>query len=136
LAALVFTAILAIVWLSRARAARRFNAALDAYAEREIDRERRRNGPHRVRGASTRGGALPGGPTPGGGRPAEAEERVTRGRPASSRRKEKNDESGQERGQDRRPGPARPDRRADDLHRVGKSPRLGPARSPGEVRAG
>ena len=40
-AGLVLTAILGIVWLSRARAARRFNAALDAYAEREIDRERR-----------------------------------------------------------------------------------------------
>jgi hypothetical protein len=40
-AALVLTAILGIVWLSRARAARRFNAAVDAYAEREIDRGRR-----------------------------------------------------------------------------------------------
>jgi hypothetical protein len=40
-AALVLAAILGIVWLSRARAARRFNAAVDAYAEREIDRERR-----------------------------------------------------------------------------------------------
>jgi hypothetical protein len=48
--AVALTAILGIVWLSRVRAARRFNAALDAYAEREIERERRRNGPQRVRG--------------------------------------------------------------------------------------
>jgi hypothetical protein len=64
-AAFVFTAILGIGWLSRARAARRFNAAMDAYAEREIDRERRRDGPQRVRGVSTRGGASPGGSTHG-----------------------------------------------------------------------
>src|SRR5262249_19091388 len=38
--------------------------------------------------------------------------------------------------QDRRPGPAPPDRRAADPHRVAKSPRVGPARSPGEVRPG
>jgi hypothetical protein len=37
-AALVLAAILWIFWLSRARAARRFNAVMDAYAEREIDR--------------------------------------------------------------------------------------------------
>jgi hypothetical protein len=49
-AALGMTAILGIVWLSRARAARRFNAVVDAYAEREIDRERRREEPQRVRG--------------------------------------------------------------------------------------
>src|SRR5262249_36771886 len=64
-AALVLTAILGIVWLSRARAARRFNAAVDAYADGEIDRARRRNGPQRARGVSTRGGALPGGSTHG-----------------------------------------------------------------------
>src|SRR5262245_55997694 len=64
-AALVLTATLGIVWLSRARAARRFNAALDAYAEREIDRERRRSGPQRVRVVSTGGGALPVGSTRG-----------------------------------------------------------------------
>jgi hypothetical protein len=64
-AALVLTAILGIVWLSRARAARRLNAALDAYAEREINRERRRHGPQRVRGVSTGRGALPGGPAHG-----------------------------------------------------------------------
>jgi hypothetical protein len=64
-AALVWTAILGIVWFSRARAARRVNAALDAYAEREIDRERRRDGPQRVRGVPTRGGVLPGGSTRG-----------------------------------------------------------------------
>jgi hypothetical protein len=44
-AALLFTATLGTVWLSRARAARRFNAVVDAYAEREIDRERRRRRP-------------------------------------------------------------------------------------------
>jgi hypothetical protein len=58
-AALVLAGTLGIVWLSRARAARRFKAAVEAYAEREIDRERRRNRPQRIRGVSTRGGALP-----------------------------------------------------------------------------
>ena len=42
---LVLTATLGVVWFSRARRERRFNAALDAYAAREIDRERRWNGP-------------------------------------------------------------------------------------------
>jgi hypothetical protein len=41
----MLTATLGTVWLSRARAARRFNAIVDAYAEREIDRERQRNRP-------------------------------------------------------------------------------------------
>jgi hypothetical protein len=59
-AALVLTALLGIGWLSRVRASRRLNAALDAYAEREIDRERRRKGPHQVRGVSTRAGVLSG----------------------------------------------------------------------------
>jgi hypothetical protein len=54
-AALVLTAILGIAGLSRARAARRFHAAVDAYAAREIARQRRRNGPQRVQGDSTRG---------------------------------------------------------------------------------
>jgi hypothetical protein len=53
-AALILTAILVIVWHSRVRAARRLHAALNAYAEREIDRERRRNGPPRARDVSTR----------------------------------------------------------------------------------
>jgi hypothetical protein len=48
-ATVVMTAILVIVWHSRARAARRFHAAVNAYAEREIDRERRRTGPPRAR---------------------------------------------------------------------------------------
>jgi hypothetical protein len=61
----VLTAVLGIVWLSRARAARRFNAAVDAYAEREIDWERRRNARQRVRGVSTREVALTGGSTHG-----------------------------------------------------------------------
>ena len=36
---------------------------LDAYAEREIDQERRRKGLPRIRGVSTLRGALPGGST-------------------------------------------------------------------------
>jgi hypothetical protein len=43
--AVVLTAILSIVWVWRVRAARRFTAAVDAHAEREIARQRRRNGP-------------------------------------------------------------------------------------------
>jgi hypothetical protein len=53
-ATLVLTAILAIVCHSRARAARRFHAAVNAYAEREIDREQRRPGPPRARDFCTR----------------------------------------------------------------------------------
>jgi hypothetical protein len=41
-AALGLTAVFGIGWVVRARARRRLNAALDAYAMREIDRERRR----------------------------------------------------------------------------------------------
>jgi len=43
--ALVLTTILGIVWLVHTRTARRIHAALNAYAEREIERERRRNRP-------------------------------------------------------------------------------------------
>jgi hypothetical protein len=50
-AALACTATFGIGWLSRARAARRFHAVLDAYAEREIDRERRRDELQSVRRA-------------------------------------------------------------------------------------
>src|SRR5262249_52384119 len=65
-AGFVLTAVLGIVWLlSRARAARRFNAAVDAYAEREIYRQRRRHARRRVRGVSPRGVALMGGSTDG-----------------------------------------------------------------------
>jgi hypothetical protein len=39
---LTLTALLAIVWLSRIRAAQRWNAAVEAYAERELAREQRR----------------------------------------------------------------------------------------------
>jgi hypothetical protein len=46
--ALLLTAILGIAWVWRVRAARRFMAAVDAHAKREMDRERRRNGPPRV----------------------------------------------------------------------------------------
>ena len=62
-AALLLTATLGADGLGRALAVRRFNAALDAYAEREIDRERRRKGPPRIRGVSTLRGALPSGLT-------------------------------------------------------------------------
>ena len=62
-AALLLTATLGTVGLSRGRAARRFNAAMDAYAEREIGREWWRKRPPRVRGVSTRRGALPSGST-------------------------------------------------------------------------
>jgi hypothetical protein len=41
-AAIILTATLGTVGHSRARAARRFIAVVDAYAEREIDRERSR----------------------------------------------------------------------------------------------
>src|SRR5436305_2954471 len=50
--ACVLTATLGSIWLSRARAARRLGAAVDAHAEREIDRERRRNRPRRVLAAA------------------------------------------------------------------------------------
>jgi hypothetical protein len=80
-AALVLTAILGIVWLSRARAARRFSAAMEACAEREIDRERRWNAPHTVRGISSgRVRRRMDQPTDGE-RPAKAEKRFTCGRP-------------------------------------------------------
>jgi hypothetical protein len=60
-AALVLTVIIGIVLLSRARAARRFNAAVDTYAQREIDRERRWKEPQRVPGGSAWRGAVVGG---------------------------------------------------------------------------
>jgi len=84
-AALAFLALLSLGWLSRARAARRFIAALDIYAKREIDRERRRNGPGRVRGTFTRGGALAGGSPAGGDRSAETKNRFPQGRLPSPR---------------------------------------------------
>jgi hypothetical protein len=62
-AALLLTAALGAVGLARALAVRRFNAALDAFAEREIDRERQRKGPPRIRGVATLRGALPSGLT-------------------------------------------------------------------------
>jgi hypothetical protein len=50
---LALTAVLGIVWLTRVRAARRWNAAVDAYAEREIARAQRRQTPKRGRSVST-----------------------------------------------------------------------------------
>ena len=41
-ALLALTVVLGMVWQSRARAARRWNATLDAYCAREIGRDRRR----------------------------------------------------------------------------------------------
>jgi hypothetical protein len=58
-AALAVTAVLWVVWQSRARAARRWNAALEAYAEREIARARGRHAGAEQR-LSTRGSFLPG----------------------------------------------------------------------------
>jgi hypothetical protein len=55
--AFAVTASLGLGGLSRTRSARRFNTLLDAYAQREIDREeRRRNGPRTPRGDLTPGG--------------------------------------------------------------------------------
>jgi hypothetical protein len=54
-ALLVLAAVGAVAWLFRARAARRWQAALDAYAEQDLARERRWNAPKRVRSTSTRG---------------------------------------------------------------------------------
>ena len=42
---LATTAVVGVVWLFRARAARRFNAALEAYATRELARVRPRRAP-------------------------------------------------------------------------------------------
>jgi hypothetical protein len=57
-AALALTVLLGIAWQRRARAARRWNAAVDAYADREIARARRLAAPRRAAagaaGSSTR----------------------------------------------------------------------------------
>lgn len=52
-AVLASTALVGIVWQVRARAARRWRAALDAYVERQIAQERRRKALRRVRTFST-----------------------------------------------------------------------------------
>ena len=82
-AAVVLTAILGIVWFSGARAARRFNAAMDAYADLEIDRQRRTNGTWKRGVVSIRGGGLAGGSITGGDRGVEAKEHIARRRPRS-----------------------------------------------------
>jgi hypothetical protein len=61
-AALSVAALVGVVWGSRARATRRFNAAVDAYAQREINRERRRGKPQGSTGRLRPGG----GPFAGG----------------------------------------------------------------------
>jgi hypothetical protein len=73
-AALALTAFLGIICLARARAARRFNAALDAYADQELDRQRRKNGPWKRGVVSTRGGGLAARFMTGGDRRVEAKE--------------------------------------------------------------
>jgi hypothetical protein len=57
-AILALTAVLGIVWLARARAARRWNAAVDAYAEREIARSLRKHAAKRGRSVSAPRGIL------------------------------------------------------------------------------
>jgi hypothetical protein len=59
-ALLALTAVLGLVWLVRARAARRWNAVLDAYAEEELTRLRLRHPSQRLQPLSTRGQVLPG----------------------------------------------------------------------------
>jgi hypothetical protein len=44
-AVVALTALLQFLWLYRARSTRRWQAALDAYAEREIAHDRRRRAP-------------------------------------------------------------------------------------------
>ncbi len=53
-----FLAILAVVWQTRARAARRWKALLDVYAQREIARQRPREIPMKVRSLPTSGNVL------------------------------------------------------------------------------
>jgi hypothetical protein len=67
-AVVLLPAILVFVGISRVR------AALDAYAEREIDRARRRKGPQRVPSVSPRPGALPRRPAYGRRTPRRGEE--------------------------------------------------------------
>jgi hypothetical protein len=55
--ALAVLVVLGPVWRWRARSARRWNAVVDAYAEREIARLRGVNGRNRVRAHSPRTGA-------------------------------------------------------------------------------
>jgi lysophospholipase L1-like esterase len=57
-ALLALAAVLGIVWLARARAARRWNAAVDAYAEREIARSRRKHAAKGGRSVTTPRGIL------------------------------------------------------------------------------
>jgi hypothetical protein len=53
-----FAAVLGVVWQTRARAARRWKALLDAYAQREIARQRPREIPNKVRTLPTSGNVL------------------------------------------------------------------------------
>jgi len=58
-AVFVLTTVIPIFWLRRARNAKRFEAVVDAYADREIDRDQRRNLREKVRDNSARGEVLP-----------------------------------------------------------------------------
>jgi hypothetical protein len=55
---LAVSALLGVVWLVRYRATRRLHAALDAYAEMDLARARRRKALRRLRAASGRRGVL------------------------------------------------------------------------------
>jgi hypothetical protein len=51
-AAVILTAVIPIFWLRHARNAKRFEAVVDAYADREIDREKSRNVRERIPAAA------------------------------------------------------------------------------------
>jgi hypothetical protein len=55
--ALAFAAVLGMLGLLRWRARRRWQAAVDAYAEREVIRDLRRKAPKQIRAFATRSGA-------------------------------------------------------------------------------
>jgi hypothetical protein len=57
-AVLALTAVLGIVWFSRDRAAKRLNAALEAYTSREIARAEQRKAQRRLRTDSSRKAVL------------------------------------------------------------------------------
>jgi hypothetical protein len=59
-AVVALAAIIGMAWQSRARAADRLHAALDAYARRELARARRRQAPTRGPALSAHRGVLPG----------------------------------------------------------------------------
>ena len=58
-AAIVLTAVVPIYWLRRARNAKRFEAVVDTYADREIDRDQRSKLREKVRDNSALDEPLP-----------------------------------------------------------------------------